>query len=315
MNRKKLENYELTGSIHTLEIHSPYAIGTTDHAINNCVASSMNKNRLGVEYGKMIVNPNKLNGDVFSLDDFGEAMQTILAGAGVDDFYVNRLDFRLDSYDTRHYQQYSKLYRYLILAMASTYKMKNAYRTTNLWSGRQLSLAAKSDYFQIENYDRARKSEITGNIHEKAASRLELRSIGRQWRYINKRKAGDSFDWMLQSIVREFGQQWIDRLKKAAEHLKDVQQQCNDALEQDYYRESAKGRSLKDFVIANQNRIFTMDQLVDFLARLEDVNEPATRAKSFKRNYKIEFISDSDIRKAISEIERAIMQFFNRNMH
>ena len=42
--------------------------------------------------------------------------------------------------------------------LAVTYKVKNTYRSTNLFTQKQLSVAIKNKYFEIENYDKEAES-------------------------------------------------------------------------------------------------------------------------------------------------------------
>ena len=152
MNQKKLDDYNLTGSIHTLAIKSPGIVEDIQEEVSNCIiASSQTKNGTTTT---SIINVNKLMGDVFRYSEFETVFNTILAGAGIDEYNIVRADMRFDSYDKEHYRQYAKLNRYLISLLAVTYKVKNAYRTTNLFSQKQLSVAIKNKYFEIEKYDK-----------------------------------------------------------------------------------------------------------------------------------------------------------------
>ena len=171
MNKQKLDNYNLTGSIHTLSIKSPGMVEGIQEEVSNCIVSnSQAKNGLTTT---SVINPNKLVGDVFSYSEFETVFNTILAGAGIRDDNIIRADMRFDNYEPEHYRQYTKLNRYLISMLAVTYKTKNNYKTNDLFNQRQLSVAIKNDYFERENYDREAKSKITKNHQEPAKARLE----------------------------------------------------------------------------------------------------------------------------------------------
>ena len=119
MNQKKLEDYNLTGSIHTLAIKSPGIVEDIQEEVSNCIiASSQTKNGTTTT---SIINVNKLMGDVFRYSEFETVFNTILAGAGIDEYNIVRADMRFDSYDKEHYRQYAKLNRYLISLLAVTY--------------------------------------------------------------------------------------------------------------------------------------------------------------------------------------------------
>ena len=212
MNQKKLEDYNLTGSIHTLAIKSPGIVEDIQEEVSNCIiASSQTKNGTTTT---SIINVNKLMGDVFRYSEFETVFNTILAGAGIDEYNIVRADMRFDSYDKEHYRQYAKLNRYLISLLAVTYKVKNAYRTTNLFSQKQLSVAIKNKYFEIENYDKEAESEGA----DAAKSRLEERSKS----------------WTDNDLKKEFTCSWFQRWDKALNNIDIVHKAYNDALEQLY---------------------------------------------------------------------------------
>lgn len=176
---------------------------------------------------------------------------------------------RFDSYEPDHYRKYQKLNRYLISALAVTYATKNNYKTINLFSQRQLSIAVKNDYFEAENYDRAAKSEITGNKTELAQARLEERTVSRQWRKINQKANVNLSEWNAQSLKKEFTEGWFTRWDKALKNLDKVQQRYNDKLEKLYKEDKnaypCRFRSLTDFIIQYQDAIFTKKQMIDLL--------------------------------------------------
>lgn len=118
---------------------------------------------------------------------------------------------RFDNYDPEHYREYAKLNRYLISALAVTYSVGNCYRSTDLFSQKQLSVAVKNKYFEIENYDKEAESHGT----DIAKSRLEERS--KAWRNTDMRS--------------EFVDHWFARWDKALKNLDAVHQRYNDELE------------------------------------------------------------------------------------
>lgn len=172
MNQKKLAQYELTGSIHTLSVKSTGMPIDIQEEVKDCIESSSRSTKKDVVTTTTKINPNKLMGDVFSYSEFLPAYETILAGAGILDPEVMRADFRLDNYDPAHYLKYAKLNKYLISALAVTYKVQNVYRTVNLFTQKQLSIAIKNRDFEAENYDKHAESNGT----DIAQSRLEMRS-------------------------------------------------------------------------------------------------------------------------------------------
>lgn len=293
MNQEKLQNYNLTGSIHTLSIKSPGIVEDIQEEVSSCIiANSQIKNS---QTTTSIINVNKLIGDVFRYSEFKTVFDTILAGAGIDEYAIVRADMRFDSYDADHYRQYAKLNRYLISALAVTYKVRNAYRSTNLFTQRQLSIAIKNKYFECENYDKRAES----NGSDAAESRLEERS-----KY-----------WIGKDLKREFTDGWFRRWDKAIENLDLVQKTYNDALEQVYRSDKnaypTRFRSMTDFLIQYQDCIFCKAQMIDLLSRFpEEVKNPVTRAENHKKRYGIEYFSKKDVQRAIKEIKRATSEFF-----
>lgn len=296
MKKDKLKNYTLTAGIHTVAVKSQGAVDDVQSEVEQCITASVHPGRKGSDMSTTsIINPNKLFGDLYSFDECCTAVQTILAGAGIDDYQVIRADMRFDSPDLNHYREFQKLNRYLISALAVAYKVKNAYCSVNLFSQKQLSVAVKNKYFEIENYDKAAES----HGKDPAASRFEIRSKC----------------FKDQDLRKEFLERWPKRLEKAMKNLEEVQGAYNDALE-DLYREGlgadeVRFRSMTDFLIQYQDCIFCKKQLMEFLGRFPDrIKNPVTYAENFKKRYKIEYFSESDIQYAVNEITRAAGEFF-----
>lgn len=312
MNREKLDKYNLTGSIHTLSIKSPGIVEDVQEGVLACIKSS-SQTKDGVTTTS-IINPNKLLGDVFSYQEFQSVFSTILAGAGITDYNLLRADMRFDNYEPDHYKEYAKLNRYLISMLAVTYKVKNSYRTENLFNHKQLSVAIKNDYFEIENYDRAAKSEITENHLEPAQARLEERTVSRTFRKLYQQCKEDGEDINMAILKSEFTDGWFARWDKAIQNIDLVQQRYNDELEKIYKSDKnsypTRFRSLTDFIIQYQDCIFCKKQLVDLLSRFPEVKNPTTRAENHKKRYGIEYFSKKDVQRAIAEVKRATEEFF-----
>lgn len=293
MNQKKLEQYELTGSIHTLSVKSTGMPVDIQKEVQDCIESASRSTKKDVITTTTKINPNKLMGDIFSYSEFIPAYETILAGAGILDPEMMRADFRLDNYDPAHYLKYAKLNKYLISALAVTYKVQNVYRTVNLFTQKQLSIAIKNRDFESENYDKRAESNGT----DIAQSRLELRS---------KRMSNND-------IQKEFTEKWFARWDKAIKNLKAVQARYNEELVKLYFEGKnaypVRFRSMTDFLIQYQDCIFCTAQMIDLLERL-GVDNPEGKAKYHKRKYGIEYFSQADVKRAVKEIKRATTEFF-----
>ena len=296
MDKTKLDHYKLTGSIHTLSVKSDGVVEGVQPEVSDCIiASTHTKNGTTTT---SIINPNKLVGDVFTYSEFDTVLNTILAGSGIDKYTLIRADMRFDSYEPEHYRDYAKLNRYLISALAVTYKVDNCYRSENLFSQQQLSIAIKNKYFECENYDKAAESHGT----DAASSRLEVRSKS----------------WADNDLRREFVEHWFSRWDKAIRNLDQVHKRYNDELEKIYLagRQAypRKFRSLTDFLMQYQGCIFCKAQMIDLLSRFPEVGpeKARTRAENHKKRYGIEYFSRRDVAAAVEEVKRATLDFFNQ---
>ena len=296
MKKDKLQSYALCGSIHTIAVKSQGEVTEVQEEVADCIKASTRHEKRGSVTTTSIINPNVLTGDLYSFSECCTAVQTILAGAGIDEYEVTRADMRFDSYDLRHYREFSKLNRYLISALAVTYNVKNCYQSVNLFSQKQLSIAIKNRYFEVENYDKAAES----HGKDPAASRFEIRSKC----------------FKDQDLKKEFLEAWKKRFEKALKHLDEAQGSYHDALE-DLYREglvseSVRFRSMTDFLLQYQDCIFCKKQLIEFLERFPDrIKNPVSYAENFKKRYRIEYFSEKDVRFAVNEILRAAGTFFD----
>lgn len=310
MNKQKRKNYVLNGSYHTLEIKSPKP--TKKENVSKCINTNVNKD--GTQ-ATSIINPNKdENGDIFTFNEFRNTFNKILADSGIYEYRITRADMRFDNYDNSHYLAFAKLNKYIISTLMVTYKVRNKYIALDLVSETQLSIAIKNDYFECENYDREYKNEVTNNQDEPAKARLEERTKGRQWRKLtNKELFYSESDYNMELLKKEFTDEWGNRWNKAKDNLKAVQDIYNDALVKEYQNginiRPVQFRTLTDFIIKNQNRIFTSMQLVDLLKRL-GVENPENRAKYHKKKYGIEYFSKQDVEYAINELARATKEYF-----
>lgn len=306
-----MNKYKLKASIHTLSLKSNGVAANIDEDVATCIRSSTQMRKAEAETLSTI-NPNKLRGDLFSYSEFVQVMNTILTGAGIKDHRLVRADMRFDSYDPEHYVMFKKLNRLLISMLAVTYNVRNCYKTDDLFSQRQLSVAIKNDYFEIENYDRAAKTEQTQNHIEPAKARLEERTMARGFKcYYGE---PESIEKNCEILKEEFLVGWLDRWDKAILNIDKVYKRYNDELER-IYNENKNNRSvdfrtLTDFIIHYKDCIFTKTQLIELLSRFEEVNDPNERATNLIKKYRPELFSENEVQQAIAEVKRATVEFF-----
>lgn len=323
MNRNKRDNYNLKASFHTFQLKSNVPAGEEDLTKNPCV-NAMTINKEGT-VATTIINPNRREDDVFTFSDFRRVCNEIFTEIGVEDYRIMRADFRLDSYNKEHFRDYAKLNKYLIAALAVSYNSANNYRTVDLFSDATLNICVKADYFQAECYDRDRKNKVTGNTSETAKARLEERSIARQmdtkWKRLTDGDLSFStHETNMDLLKEEFTNGWATRWSKARGNLKKVQDKYNQHL-LEKYRDGKNARPVQfrdvtDFIIQNQDSIFTTRQMVDLLTQLNAENpelgirNPKGRATYYKKKYGFEYISQGDVDHALKEIQRATEAYF-----
>lgn len=285
----------LTSGIHTLAIKIRGMIDVPEKFKDAAICSSRS---IGKEITTTcILNLNKIDGDIFTYSRFNKLFSMFIDSIGIDTYKIVRADMRFDSYDSEDYQKYAKLNRYLISLLAVAYNVRNTYRTMDLFSQRQLSVAIKNKYFECENYDK----EAESNGADMAASRLEERS-----------KCLTGTD-----LRREFIEHWSKRWNKALGKMELVHKRYNDELER-IYKDGinsypVKFRGLTNFLIQYQNCIFCKEQMVDLLSRFEEVGpeKAEIRAKNHKTRYGVEYYSEKDVKQAVAEIQRSALAFFN----
>lgn len=292
LKKDKRKKYNLKASIHTVSVKSDKILEEIPVEVDKCIVTS-SRNKDGNIVTSSIINTNKLCGDLYTYDEFLTALDTILVNARIDKYEFIRADLRLDSYDESHYKEFAKLNRYLISAIAVTYKVYNCYRTLDLFSNDQLSVAIKNRYFECENYDKQVESRGT----DLAASRFELRS-----------KQIGTHD-----LKKVFMTNWFLRLDKSLKNLDKVQERYNDELIKIYNEDVDKFprqfRNTTDFIMKYQHCIFTHKQMVDLLQRM-GVTNAENRVNNYKKQYGVDFYSPADVRYAVKEIKRAITEFF-----
>jgi len=100
MDKKKLSNYKLTGSIHTLQIQVPGRVTVPEEMRQDGTAKVVYtppKDRAKDLNTHIKINPNAMNGDLFSFGEYERSMQEIINRLDIPEYRVSRADLRLDS--------------------------------------------------------------------------------------------------------------------------------------------------------------------------------------------------------------------------
>ena len=302
MDKKKLSNYKLTGSIHTLNIQVPGRVTVPVEMRQDGTAKVVYtppKDRAKDLNTHIKINPNAMNGDLFSFGEYERSIQEIISKLDIHEYRLSRADLRLDSLQEGFFQNFWKLHRYLISGLALEYGVRNRYKTEDLISDDKLSLSVKGRGFQIEFYDK--QAETNGS--DIVMARLEERSLAR----------GEA---SLSDLAFEFGEAWKERWRAALQKLDYVQKVYNTYMHR-HYREKvlAHGMKVNEFLLLNAENFFTRGQMVQFLTEVGNVDNPQRVVKNFKDRYSdkcnLEFYSKADCKHAVDEINRATDAFLS----
>lgn len=134
---------------------------------------------------RITLNLNRIDKDILKFQKFIEVFDEAIDSLGIRKYQLQRVDLRLDSYDSEFYERFYKIHRYILSGISTAYVIKNGYTTTGLFSEDKRSVAVRASYFQAEFYNRAVKNFVT-NSNDPAQSRLELRTTAKQWAVYRK---------------------------------------------------------------------------------------------------------------------------------
>lgn len=294
MNKLKLFDYELKGSIHTIELKTKNELAEVlDDKVKKCIK------RIEVcdNQNKIVLNLNRYEEELYTFTDFLRVFLIVMEALNIKSYTITRVDFRLDSFDDNHYQLFAKLNKYIISLFATTYSVRNAYKTVKLFSEKQLSVAVKNKYFEVENYD---KNEESMGI-DKAKSRLELRSKGMD--LCNVLALPDA---LMDS--------WDLRISKLLENTFNTHDKYNRALAEVYLEHKDKRplrfRDVTDFVMQKQDSFFMKSQLIKFIEMVDPNVNAKRKAENYKARYGIEYFQKRDLVYALETIKGEMCSYF-----
>lgn len=309
----KFHNYELTASVHTLQIWTHEEVN--QEALKQLMSIRAIKSyrcSLNGEKKFLVLNLNKIHGDIFSFREFCRAFSVVKGFLGIQNYCLQRVDFRLDSYEPGFYEKFFKVTRYLLSGFDNTFILRNKYKTEDLYSTKNLSLALKGPYFQIDYYDRRSKNVVTGNVTEPAQARLEFRSVSKVWTGYRRKYPGME---EIEFIQQEFLEVWRKRLEKAIEALEPAEDKFNQVLITRWQTGQAespkKYRNYIDFLRENQELIFTRRQAVRLLKEINIAN-PKKAVDNFVDRYRPEFFLKKEISKVQREIQKSSKDYFRK---
>lgn len=305
----KFHNYELTASVHTLQIWTHEEVN--QEALKQLMSIRAIKSyrcSLNGEKKFLILNLNKIDGDIFSFREFCQVFTEVKNFLGIQSYHLQRADFRLDSYEPGFYEKFFKVTRYLLSGFDSAFILKNGYKAEDLYSTKNLSLALKGVRLQLEYYDRNSKNVVTSNVTEPAQARLEFRSLPKIWGGY-RRKYPDTKE--IKFIQQEFQKAWRKRLEKAIEALEPAEYKFNQVLIARWQAGQAdkRYRNYIDFLRENQELIFTRRQAVGLLKEI-GITNPKKAIDNFVDRYRPELFLKKEIFKVQREIQKSTRDYF-----
>ena len=121
-----LDDFKLTASIHTITIKTSATIEEIPQEFQAAVkCRSLQK---GTQtQASILLNLNKISGDVYCYSRFKELFDMFLNSVGIDEYKITRVDMRFDLFDHESYEKYAKLNRWLISMLAVKYNVYNIY--------------------------------------------------------------------------------------------------------------------------------------------------------------------------------------------
>lgn len=296
LNKSKLNKYDLTASIHTVEIHSSYPPFLENVKKNVARVRFEPSKKTGKLVSHVVVNPHNFgDGEVLTFSEYEDVMSALTKKIKLRKYKYDRLDIRLDSYED-NYHEYFKLNALLVGLFSMVYKFKNDEPVISLGQQTRLnhSVYVKNQLMGIEYYNKKKQSD---NKYP-CKARLEFRAF----------KLNGKCPI---AVVK----QWFKRCDRLENYFSQFLDKCNDSLLCHYEKWQAENQMQKSesvmlryFVRENQDIIFTKTQLEEFL-QLCGVYSPESRAKNIRKSCEIEMISWQDIRDYIAKIKESITHY------
>lgn len=296
MNKQKLNNYKLTGSIHTLQIQAPWEVIVPPGLSG--VDCRMKHDKQGNIYSSIKINPNSAQGDIWNYGECRQTVDDIIRSLNLQEYRLIRADMRLDSIQNDFFIQYWKVHRYLLSGLARAYNVRNKYLTKEMDTDKKISLSIKTTAFEVEFYDKIAESHGSDIVTARFEERTKTRGSAN-----------------LDDIQAEFTRNWKIRWNEAIKNLYQVTEDYNCAMIPEWFDKVVEnGLKENEFLAANADKFFTRDQMIRFLCAVGHHN-PVVKADNFKSGYArkcdIEYFSDNDCRQIVKEIMRATGEFFS----
>lgn len=297
----KLDNYNLTASIHTVDIRSKN-MPSIPQNINLKVLKSSYLQKS--QQWSIRINPNKLEGDIFCCSEFYATMHKLTGQLQLPDYIYYRTDIRLDSYED-DFKAYYKLNQLLISLFSLLFHDTNGQAISHLLAGSKefTDISTKNQYWEVKYYNK----KFQTNDDDPAKARLEFRSLK------STNRSGYT--------PHEIKMKWFEKLDQLPKLYDDLQKLCNKMLfnaYQAYCNYNSKYQKKGDYATgflsnySNGMTIFTRNQLREFL-QLCGLSEKtaSNRTESIIERVYIEFFSRADLERYITKIKFAMDDYFD----
>lgn len=237
------------------------------------------------------INPNKTPaGEIYDYSTFEGILNYIISDMGLSEYYLNRVDFRVDNF-TGHYDDYLKINRLLLLLIDYDWDRHNRYESHDFLTLDNLTLRIQSKRFEVEYYNK-REQAPAGLVE----SRLELRS---------KALTGDD---LIPNLIEE----WCRRLDRTPNPYHAILDKQNLFLIQRYVEERTLLKSDWEFVRRYEGNIFSRQQLATLFESLSIKNPLKAANNFFDKNRRVTRISQDDVASYAQLVTTALRDYLLR---
>lgn len=277
-----LEGLELSSNYHTLQINTRDLI-TNEKDING-VKFKTHLSKTGELTMMVKINPSTYAGhEIFSLGEYQDVVSGIATELGISNYWLSRVDFKHDTFNSGDFDRFKKLNRVLILNVSAHLNLYNRYESKDFFTLDNLNIKARSERYEIENYNR----EVEYFSSSSTTNRLEMRSM-----LLYKKKNVD-----FESVIRN----WNSILRASLSQYEWLQNEMNVVLQAEYLNELNENRikGVNEFLRKFEGNIFTKKQLRSLLNSLM-IKNPETVANNFSSRSGINYIEPKQLLKYIN---------------
>lgn len=285
-------------SIDTIQINTKAEINTDEIAIHETTT----KNRKSELYS-YIFNINKLSDDnnqITSYTEYRKHKTTLMTRLNLEDSKTVRIDFAFDNFDKDSHKELFLKHKLLIMLLSNKYETRNVYTAVNEWSLDKISTNLKSQYLDVENYEKSaqeNKSADESNIENRLEFRIkkvyvtdgedaEVVAFNRLETYLTKSTSHSNFEEletkMFEILLRKISEQ--------------------------------DGINKPDTVLSMySDSIFTKQMLVNIYLACGYKN-PKRKAERFIKQKKLNLISYDDINRYACDLIAQGKDYFSTNL-